>query len=102
MVVDEDPTADTIVDTERCLSTENVKMEIDKHVKRRSSTQSRSSSSNENPTVNIMGLEVAGENDKIQWGFDCQTSPDFETKLQKVSHLSVKIVNIVFGIVKVS
>ena len=65
MTVEEDPTADTIVDTERFLSTENVKMEIDKHVKRRSSTQSRSSSSNENPTVNIMGLEVSGENDKM-------------------------------------
>ena len=65
MTVDEDPTADTIVDTERFLSAENVKMEIDKHVKRRSSTQSRSSSSNENPTVNMMGLEVSGENDKM-------------------------------------
>ena len=58
---------DTLVDSDAKSSTENIKMEIDKvdnveNVKRRSYAQSRSSSSNENPTANMMGLQVAGKN----------------------------------------
>ena len=67
MSVNEDLTTDTLVDSDAKSSTENIKMEIDKvdnveNVKRRSSAQSRSSSSNENPTANMMGLQVAGKN----------------------------------------